>query len=809
MWWLSHEIQPGRPRRAPAAVVALAAICGIAMDFFTSLPLTIWWFVLLGVLALRWRCLREPRAATVALGLGWAAVFAAWHHVSREVAPPETEQLLAESASVPLQLEVRVIHPSWQTQRAWSIHPATIAVVDEVHVIAGSQNRLPLPARLRLVIEGGFMELPAGTVLRLVGRLSTPAPAANPGGFDFREWLRRQGIVGLLRVEIKDAVEVVEFRPTLWERLRNQRYELRKHAVQALERSLDSPTARVAEALLLGSRQQMPEELREAFQESGTLHVLAISGVNVGVIWLGLMRLCRLLGWSQRTTSLIVMSSLVAYAWLTDANPPIVRAVIMVLAFQAAELMNRQIGLLQSLSLAVCVVLVSNPQDLFNPGAQLSFLSVAALTTATRLWAVWDHEDETMSRWGRWVWNSFLQANLATGLVWVSTLPLVLWRYHLISFVGFVLNVFLGPLVCVLLWSGYLWLLCVPFSSWLSELPLRVFGGLLWMLIKITQGAAEWRCSHVYVAGPSAIWVAGYYMLLAGLAVLPRSAWWRGCFHAWLMWINLGLAWSLWWPKAPAGLTCEILAVGHGLAVVTHCPNRRTLVYDTGSLIGPEVAAEAVCGSIWRHGQRRVDVLVASHADADHVNGVSAVADRLSTGMLLVHRTFLDLSQSLVTEVIEGWSRAGGSCRLIAAGDQIVLDPQVTIEVWHPPAAFRGKRDNANSLVLSIRYAGRSILLTGDLEQDGLAALLSLPRRPADVLVAPHHGAKSANPPALAAWVNPAWVVVSAGDRAAAQRLSEVYPEPAQRLNTAICGMVRCVIRPDGTMKISTYRSAD
>lgn len=809
MWWLSHEIQPGRPRRAPAAVVALAAICGIATDALTSPPLTIWWLLLLGVLALRWLCLKEPRAAIIALGLGWAAVFAAWHHVSREIAPPETEQFLAESTSLPWQLEVRVIHPSWQTQRAWSVHPATIAVVDQVHVIAGSQKRQPLAGRWRLVIEGGFVELPAGTVLRLVGRLSPPAPAANPGGFDFREWLRRQGIVGLLRVEIKEAVEVVEFQPTLWERLRNQRHELRKHAVQALERALDSPTARVAEALLLGSRQQMPEDLREAFVESGTLHVLAISGVNVGVIWLGLMRLCRLLGWSLRTTSLIVMSSLVTYAWLTDANPPIVRAVTMVLAFQAAELLNRHIGPLQGLSLAICVVLAGNPQDLFNPGAQFSFLSVAALTAATRLGAIWERTDETTSRWGRWVWNNFLQANLATGLVWVATLPLVLWRYHLVSFVGFVLNVLLGPLVCVLLWSGYLWLLCVPFSSWLSELPLRVFACLLWMLIQITQGAAEWQCSHLYVAGPPAMWVGGYYVLLAGLAVLSPSAWWRRCFHAWLIWINLGLAWSLWWPKAPAGLTCEILAVGHGLAVVTHCPNRSTLVYDAGSLIGPEVAAEAVCGSIWRHGQRRVDVLVASHADADHVNGVSVVADRLSAGTLLVHRTFLDFSQNLVTEVVEEWSRAGGRCRLIAAGDRIVLDPQVTIEVWHPPAAFRGNRDNANSLVLCIRYAGRSILLTGDLEQDGLAALLSLPRSPADVLVAPHHGAKSANPPALAAWVNPAWVVVSAGDRAAAQRLSEVYPPPTQRLNTAVCGMVRCVIQPDGTMSISTYRSAD
>uniref|UniRef100_A0A7C4QQD9 ComEC family competence protein n=1 Tax=Schlesneria paludicola TaxID=360056 RepID=A0A7C4QQD9_9PLAN len=804
----AYELPSGRSQRAPAAVVALAAISGITADAFLSLPLVAWWTVVLAALGLRlFVVARRPRAAAVVLAIGWGAAFAAWHQVSHAIASPEAERWLAEFPAGPLRVEARIIAPSWRQERSRTGLPVTCAVLGDVHVLGEETRRRPFGGRLRMVLENCNVDIPAGTEIRAVGRLSRPATAGNPGGFDFQQWLHRQGVVGLLRVETPEAVQTVAFRPGWWERLLNQRRDLRQQAVEILERSADQPTARVAEALLLGTRQQMSEELREAFVESGTLHVLAISGVNVGVIWLGLMRLCRLLGWSLRTTGVVVMASLVAYAWLTDANPPIVRAVSMVLAFQAAELLNRRIGTLQGLALAVCVVLVANPQDLFNAGAQLSFLSVAALSAAQRLGRDWreDHGAAAPSL-GQRLWSGLLRANLATGMVWIATLPLVLWKYHLVSFVGFVLNVLLGPLVCVLLWSGYIWLLCAPFSSWLSEIPLRVFERLLAALIWITQVAADWRCSHAYVAGPPLGWVLGYYALLFAAAVARHLKWSRWLGHGLLAWINGGLAWNLWAPAKFAGLACEVLAVGHGLAVVCSCPNGRTFVYDAGSLIGPDVAAEAVCGSLWRHGQRQVDALVASHADADHINGVSKVADRLVPGMLLVHRTFLDFSQPIVSQAIESWTTWGGSCRLIAAGDRIVLDRDVTIEVWHPAAAFRGRRDNANSLVVCLEYAGRRVLLTGDLESEGLTALLGLPRQAADLLIAPHHGARAANPPALGAWVNPTWVAISAADRTVADRLSEVYPSPIQRLNTAVGGMIRCEIAPDGAMDVYAYR---
>jgi competence protein ComEC len=136
----------------------------------------------------------------------------------------------------------------------------------------------------------------------------------------------------------------------------------------------------------------------------------------------------------------------------------------------------------------------------------------------------------------------------------------------------------------------------------------------------------------------------------------------------------------------------------------------------------------------------------------------------------------------------------------------VVLDPSVSLTVWHPAAAFANERDNANSLVVCLEYAGRRLLFTGDLEREGLAELLAQPRQPVDVLIAPHHGSKAANPPALAAWTNPEWVPISAGDRHTADRIAVNYPPTGTLLNTATRGMIRCEIRPDGEVRVTTYR---
>jgi competence protein ComEC len=804
-WGLETAADPSLVRRSPAAPVAIAAMAGILGDRLLEGPVAVWWGLLAFAIVGGLGGVRSAALSALVVLAGWSGLFGLWHNAWWGEPPAGDVFHVATDAGLPVVLRGRTTQPSWLHTMSDG-QPETVAIVDFESLVQPDGHSLPISGTVRLQVLRTEMALPAGAQLRVVGRLQRPPVAMNPDGFDYRAWLQMRGVTALLRATTVDAVTVEEPRPTLWSRLQNSRHELRNSAVAALGRTRFPHTAAIGEALLLGSRNRMPDELRLAFSESGVLHVLAISGINVSIIWLGLIHASRALGLSLTAGSWCVMIGLGAYAWLTDANPPIVRAATFAIILQAGELTGRRLSLLQGLSLAALAVLALNPTDLFNPGAQLSFLAVAVLAAANRVCDRWRCQSDGPAGWPLWSalkWGT-IRANLTTGAVWLATAPLVAWRFHLVSFVGLLLNIVLGPLTLLLLWTGYLWLVAHWLFPGLAEWLLALFELQLHGLITIAVAAAAWPAGHWYLPSPPGWWVAGFYGLLGlmlwsrGPRRWPRQAAWL------LLWTNVGLAWGLW-PTGPRPLLCEVIAVRHGLAVLITAPNGRTLGYDVGSLGGGEFAAAAMCDSVWRSGARRLDALLVSHADADHCNGVPFVSQRLQTGTMCVHRTFLDLGQPAVVEALDAWAESGGTIRLVAAGDRLQLDPDLTIEVWQPADDERYARDNANSLVVLVEYAGRKLLLTGDLERDGLNALLRRPRTPVDLLLSPHHGSKGAHPPELAAWTNPDVVLISSGDRDAAARLRPLFDVSARIENTAVSGAIRCEIDRDGQYRVHSF----
>ncbi|HEY4258941.1 MAG TPA: hypothetical protein VGM98_02225, partial [Schlesneria sp.] len=137
---------------------------------------------------------------------------------------------------------------------------------------------------------------------------------------------------------------------------------------------------------------------------------------------------------------------------------------------------------------------------------------------------------------------------------------------------------------------------------------------------------------------------------------------------------------------------------------------------------------------------------------------------------------------------------------------KILLDPNVTFNVLHPAPDSTGKSDNANSIVLSLEYAGRRILFTGDLEHDGLHRLLRDPPVDTDILLSPHHGSAAANPRDLARWATPEWLLVSYRDDSVQDRLANVYGPATEVMTTAKYGAIRCRIKANGELTIEPFK---
>jgi competence protein ComEC len=358
-------------------------------------------------------------------------------------------------------------------------------------------------------------------------------------------------------------------------------------------------------------------------------------------------------------------------------------------------------------------------------------------------------------------------------VVWLVALPLAALRFHLVAPIGILLNVPLIPLTSLALMASGLAL----GVSLVWEPLARPFGGLAASCLEGTEWLVRWGASrpwgHLFLPGPSWGWVLVVYLLLAAATVAAtcRLRWRRPAWGALAGWLALGAIAAAAPRPAGPGPEAEVLAVGHGLAVVVRTGGGHAVLYDCGRMSDPGVGRRIIAPALWARGIGRLDTVVLSHADADHYNGLPDLLDRVSIAEVRVPAGFAGARNPGASRLLEAVRARGVPVRPIAEGAAWVLGG-VRFSAWHPPAGdpAAAASDNARSVVLEVESAGRRLLLTGDLEREGTERLLARPPVQIDALLAPHHGGRAANPERLYAWASPGLVVVSQRPPAAGTR---------------------------------------
>lgn len=851
---------PARVRRRPALPLAAALAVGVFFDALTHLPFWVWLAALGSGLAVSAALLlRSPREtsplratwpATIALLPTIAAAGAAAHQLQYTLV--STDQVSAYARHEPrmarivarvVEFPVVIPRPPDEPAPGPPRFDRTLLVVEalELETAAGPTA---VSGRLRVDVVGHLLRVRPGDVATIVGQLSLPGGVRNPGGFDFREVLRARGIHALIRCDLPEAVSITRPAPWSW---RDLQAGLRRRCEQTLYASLSERTAPLAVALLLGTRSGIDDDLREAFARTGATHVLAISGANVailaGLAWLA----ARFLGFRAAATTALVLVTVAGYVLLADAQPPVLRAACMLAVIAISHAWGRSPSATNALALAALFVLVANPRHLFDLGAQLSFLAVAALIWAARLSRPQDHSHSPfktpfaervplVAPAASFLSDHLRLGTVSTAAIWLFTLPLTTARFHLVSWAGFLLNVLLLPAAVIVLAAGYLLLLSILFCRPLVAPLAAVFDWGLHALIHVVELTSAVPGGAVSFPSPPAWWIAGFYLGMAA-CWLPEG--WRAGLlgrlaragrrfagpvptapsrttspfparraAALLAWCAVGLLTPVVRPLVvanPDELRCTFLSVGHGGATLVECPNGRTLLYDAGQLQDDDRAALAIEAALHSRGHTRVDLLLISHADIDHFNAVDELLGRVAVGTVAFSPTFLDFRQTQVAALCDRLAAARIPIRLIGEGDELRLDRSVALRVLAPAPGHRDRRDNANSLTLLVEFASRRLLLTGDLEGPGLGRLLAQPPLRVDVLQAPHHGSLGANPPALADWCQPAAVVIHGGRPDAPQRLAATYGHNTTVLGTPRAGAVMCRISRSGALTVEPF----
>jgi competence protein ComEC len=314
---------------------------------------------------------------------------------------------------------------------------------------------------------------------------------------------------------------------------------------------------------------------------------------------------------------------------------------------------------------------------------------------------------------------------------------------------------------------------------------------------------------HWYVADVPEWWLWIFYaVLLSAVMLVSLRRHWRWFALAGLAWLCVGLAGGAA-PRAADELRCTFLAVGHGGCVVIETPDGRTLLYDAGAMTGPEVTQRHIAPFLWHRGIKRIDEVFISHAHQDHYGGLSPLLERFAVGQITLTDDFAEQAAAPgVAQTLAAIRAHGVPMRTVRAGQRLAAGA-VNIDVLHPPADRVGENLDERSLVLLITFAGRSLLLTGDLREKGQDMLLSLPPLRVDGLQSPHHGSAAANTARLARWARPKAVVSCQGAPRTATDVAKPYREVgAEFLSTWTRGAVTVRIH-DGKVIVETYRTRE
>jgi competence protein ComEC len=797
---------PGRQARSPFVVapfvwMVLAMAVGIALDRYLEPWGTRKWAGVALVLTAIAVFLARRQSICVALVL--AAVAAAgggWHHFRYSDVAADDLSLRVTEAGQPAwargvvreALGVRT-GAGFGSGAPEGTRVSTRFLLDLTEISDGKEWHR-VSGRATTTVTGDRSEIVSGESVEAAGQIALIAPPMNPGEFDYRAFQRVEGI--RLRFSIGDP-------QSFWRRPaesdswpRGLLGRIRAWTRARLFERLDPSVAPLALALLLGQREGIEPEVNDAFARTGTTHLLAISGLQLQALALALLAVFRVAGVARRPAYAGVALAMVAYAVVVGPAPSVVRATVMTATFCVASISRRLNRSANTLALAGLGTLAVNPSYLFDVGCQLSFLAIGALIWLVPPAAMFIRAGSSAVR-GRFLgrvspldeverelepaWRGLLRRSgvflvdglVASAVVWLAALPLVAMRFHLVSPIGVVLNIPLIPLTTLAMLLGGVGLVLSSIWGPLGGPFAWGAAGLLKMTKAIVLWGVEQRWGHRFVVGPAWGWVLAFYVLLV-LAVLARTQSPLGLFTKrrslraalwWLLaaWLAPGWLFSAAMTSQVRTTEVEFLSVGHGLAVLIRTPGGRAYLYDCGRLGDPTVGRRIVAPALWERGVSRIDAVFVSHADQDHYNGLVDLLDRFPIGVVRITPHFGGEGNPAAIDLLRRIKARGISIQPVTAPEAWSVSG-VSFTIRHPPAGWDPEAsDNARSIVLDIAFAGRHILLTGDLELSGLEALVAQPRPdPApEVILAPHHGGRVANPEWLYEWARPRVVIAS------------------------------------------------
>jgi len=565
----------------------------------------------------------------------------------------------------------------------------------------------------------------------LHGELLSPMPPTNPGQFDYKSFLERKKIFYVLTVKEENSCAVIE--RDAGSPVRSFAYRVSGKIEALIDRFWGScREGSLLKAILLGERGDVDAEINETFVATGTVHILAISGLHVGLLASLFIIFFKFLRVPFRVWVVPLALLLAFYCVMVDNRPPVVRATVMMLVYLAGRLLRREPDILNSLAFAALLLLAVEPADLFDTGFQLSFVSVASIVYCMPLFEKRAAGENRV--------KAYIRAGLLVSLAaCLGSAPLVARYFNIVSPISLVANLFVIPWMFVILAAS---LVFIAFGLIWHPLGL-IFGEAsrfgFWVLVKAVSLFA--KIPYAYWRVPSPPWaaIAGWYLFFYLLLNRRRFRMRTSLFViAALLACNIAI-WNRACAKSDNSLRITFLDVGKGDSAFVEFPGGPTMLIDGGDVAPYDFGRIVVGRFLASRGINSVDIVVATHPHADHLGGLLAVLDNFTV------RYVIDTGDSDAGPLYRQYQGllARGVMRRITVqqGDSIRGLGDVRVDVLNPPRT-RFAAPNDNSMVLKLCYRGVCVLMGGDIKEEAARSLAAKygAALSSEILKVPHHG---------------------------------------------------------------------